>query len=215
MKAGNLDAAISSPPFGRQNEGGGLSKLMRGEETDYKDTTGTQRQNEKSLPGYMGQGMTLGNLAGMDAAVSSPPYETEQVHNRQPEHFPQKSAYYGTNEHNLGNSENFWTAARAIVDQVHSLLKPGGHSVWVLKAFVKDKKIVDFPGQWQAMCEAAGFQTVHIHRAWLVEEKGTQLDFGGNGHTKRIERKSFFRRLAEKKGSPRIDYEIVLCMIKP
>jgi hypothetical protein len=29
------------------------------------------------------------------------------------------------------------------------------------------------------------------------------------------ERKSFFRRLAESKGSPPIDYETVLCMRKP
>lgn len=30
----------------------------------------------------------------------------------------------------------------------------------------------------------------------------------------RKERKSFFRRLAEKKGSPRIDWEDILCMEK-
>ena len=34
------------------------------------------------------------------------------------------------------------------------------------------------------------------------------------GHTiiKKKERKSFFRRLAESKGSPPIDYEVVLCI---
>lgn len=34
-------------------------------------------------------------------------------------------------------------------------------------------------------------------------------------HVQRTERKSFFRRLAEKKGSPRIDHETVLVMRKP
>jgi hypothetical protein len=33
--------------------------------------------------------------------------------------------------------------------------------------------------------------------------------------TEKKERKSFFRRLAEKKGSPEINYEVVLCTRKP
>jgi len=36
----------------------------------------------------------------------------------------------------------------------------------------------------------------------------------GHKIVKRKERKSFFRRLAESKGSPRIDHETVLCMVK-
>jgi hypothetical protein len=85
----------------------------------------------------------------------------------------------------------------------------------VVKSFVKNKQIVDFPGQWQALCEAVGFTTLHYHRAWLVEDRGTQIDFMGNPITRTVERKSFFRRLAEKNGSPHIDYEVVLCMVKP
>jgi hypothetical protein len=49
----------------------------------------------------------------------------------------------------------------------------------------------------------------------LVEEKGTQMDMFGNAITKTVERKSFFRRLAEAKGSPRIDWEDVICQVKP
>ena len=73
----------------------------------------------------------------------------------------------------------------------------GGVVVWVLKSFVKSGKLVDFPHQWQAVCEAAGFETVHIHHAMLVKTKGTQIDMDGKHHTKTIERKSFFRRLSE------------------
>ena len=91
---------------------------------------------------------------------------------------------------------------------------PGGYAMWVVKAFVKNKQIVDFPGQWRELCEACGFTTLHEHRAWLVEDRGTQIDLFGQAHTKTIERKSFFRRLAEKNGSPRIDYEIVICQQK-
>jgi len=124
---------------------------------------------------------------------------------------------YNPSAGNLGAEERdtFWTAARTIVEQTYQVLKPGGHAVFVVKAFVRNKARVDFPGQWRQLCEAVGFVTLHEHRAWLVEERGTQIDLFGNHHTKTVERKSFFRRLAESKGSPRIDWETVYCMVKP
>ena len=48
----------------------------------------------------------------------------------------------------------------------------------------------------------------------LVEDNGTQLGFFEDDHLV-TERKSFFRRLAESKGSPPIDWETVWCMKKP
>jgi hypothetical protein len=48
-------------------------------------------------------------------------------------------------------------------------------------------------------------------RASLVKEWTEQCLFSGKT-TKQKSRKSFFRRLAEKKGSPRIDAEDVLVM---
>ena len=44
--------------------------------------------------------------------------------------------------------------------------------------------------------------------------RGVELEPRFVGKEKRRESKSFFRRLAENKGSPRIDYEVVLCMEK-
>jgi hypothetical protein len=47
------------------------------------------------------------------------------------------------------------------------------------------------------------------------DNSGQYLDIWGDGRaTKTKERKSFFRRLAEKKGSPRIDWEEVLFVHK-
>lgn len=112
------------------------------------------------------------------------------------------------------HAETFWEAARLVVSQTYALLRPGAHAIWVVKSYVREKKIVDFPGQWQAMCESVGFVTLHIHHAMLVEEHGTQETLFGEATTYQTEKKSFFRRLAEKKGSPRIDYEVVLCMQK-
>jgi hypothetical protein len=110
--------------------------------------------------------------------------------------------------------DDFWSAARQIVEQVYQVLAPGGHAVWVLKDFVKGGKRVPFCGQWRQLCEAAGFETLHEHHAMLVRHKGTSLTLEGKRVEHITESKSFFRRLAEKKGSPRIDYEVVLCTEK-
>lgn len=52
-----------------------------------------------------------------------------------------------------------------------------------------------------------------MHHAMLVNETTENGLFGEM--TEKKERKSFFRRLAESKGSPPIDYEVILCMSKP
>lgn len=224
MPASDFDAAISSPPFGAAQTGGGINVNGYHNEEMRKgifDLVGQRSYTPEN------QGTTPGNLASLpyDAAVSSPPFE--KVQGFQDKEFsdrwgPKQSrtvepAGYGSTPGNMGNStgDTFWSAARAIVDQVYSILKPGGVAIWVCKRFVKDKAIVEFSQQWARMCEAAGFQVVHWHRAWLVEEKGTQYDLFGNGHHKTTARKSFFRRLAEKRGSPAIDWEDVICMRKP
>ena len=88
----------------------------------------------------------------------------------------------------------------------------GGMAIWVVKAFVRKGRIVDFPGDWRRLCESQGFVTVCEHHAMLVKETKHNGLFEEITETK--ERKSFFRRLAEKKGSPKIDYEVVLCSEK-
>jgi hypothetical protein len=50
----------------------------------------------------------------------------------------------------------------------------------------------------------------------LVQESEPQHSLLGDGpKRKRREKKSFFRRLAEKKGSPKIDWETIVCLVKP
>jgi len=64
-------------------------------------------------------------------------------------------------------------AARAIVEQVYLALAPGGHAVWVVKNYVKNKQIVPFSDQWRALCEAVGFVTLHEHHAIWCTTKHT------------------------------------------
>jgi hypothetical protein len=83
----------------------------------------------------------------------------------------------------------------------------------VVKDFVRKGQRVDFTGDWRRLCESVGFETVCVHHAMLVKETKMKTLFG-HTHTERTERKSFFRRLAEAKGCPPINYEVVICMQK-
>ena len=117
---------------------------------------------------------------------------------------------------NLGNQsgDTFWSAARIILENCFALLRPGAHAIWVLGPYVRKGQLVDFPDQWRQLCEAVGFKTLHVHRCPKVETYGTQRNTAGGDETDTVERVSFFRRLANRKGGARVDYEQVLCMVK-
>jgi hypothetical protein len=238
MKEGDLNLAISSPPYidsvNAGDHGIGWSKAdvkakgnrQRGEHCKHGQRF-RERLNYGSAKGQLGA-MPEGQLC-----VTSPPYEgsvsnpltdptanirkaAESGHTfesmGQPGGQMRYPFKYSSEVDNLGNQkgETFWSASRQIIEQLHQVIIPGGHAVFVVKAFVRDKQIVDFPGQWAQLCEAVGFRLLHHHRASLVEHSGTQGGFDEDKEI-RVERKSFFRRLAESKGSPRIDHESVLC----
>jgi len=217
---------ISSPPYAGSEQSRDADFTLRSTDVNPSE----RRLDTRSyFPAEMD---TPGNLAAMDACVSSPPYEGNDLGGdsqrrlsgsysaEENKDLHKGKGFHGTYGAALGQlaierAETFWSAARQVVEQVYDCLVPGGHAIWVLKAYVRDKEVVDFPGQWQAMCESCGFVTEHIHKAWMVEERGVQLDLFGNEHEQRTERKSFFRRLYESKyPENRIDYEIVLCMSK-
>ncbi len=122
---------------------------------------------------------------------------------------------YGSTKGQVGamEGETFWSAARLIVQECFAILREGGIAVWVCKDFIRKGKRVPFSDDWQRLCEACGFVLVERIQASLVKEDSHPSLFGGND-VKITERKSFFRRLAEKKGSPRIDHEDVIVMRK-
>lgn len=168
--------------------------------------------------------------AQADVIVSSPPYadeitgkhgETETAADSRAKRRTQGgrpglfSHEYGDSEGQIGNSsgETFWTAAKQIVSQVAAILKPGGVAVWVCKNFVRKGVIVEFSDDWRKLNEACGLELVEWIKASLVKEDRAPDLFGGES-VKTTERKSFFRRLADKKGSPRIDHEDVLVLRK-
>jgi hypothetical protein len=224
LPEGDFCAAISSPPY--------VESLA----SDDPDKRGgllhdPKRRNDKTLtaeygtaPGQLGA-MPAGEFA--DAVVSSPPYEGSIKRPSGIDMEKVKSRYgsncqgaihenYGTTPGQLGQEagDTFWAAARAIVAQTYQVLRPGAVAIWVTKSFVRNKQRVDFPGQWLQLCQSCGFEPLEWTRAWLVEDNGTQRGLFGNDERLIKERKSFFRRLAEKKGSPSIDYEVVIIVRK-
>jgi DNA modification methylase len=183
-------------------------------------------------------GQSPGQLGSMkegqfDAVVSSPPYENAisssghgldlSKSNCKHDRLKHKnisldglSGSYSDDLNNLGNTsgDTFWQASKEIVQGCYDLLKPGGHAIWVTKNYINNKQIVPFSDRWATLCESVGFKIVCWHQASLIQDHGTKGNLFGEDEKIITERKSFFRRLAEKKGSPRIDFEDVICMVK-
>ena len=232
-----FSAAISSPPFGTTvlHDGGPVQQQGGELHSDYGATEGQLANMEE---GSLEEAIS-GQPSAISAAVSSPPFVGVGVENDGRKEILQKgfnasgaegsrpnqvgdykkNSYtdsYGVTEGQLGNetTDDFWLAARQIVDQVYQALEPGGKAVWVCKDFVKNKERVPFSNQWRQLCEAVGFVTLHEHHAMLVNHKSTSITLEGEHVENKVASKSFFRRLAEKNGSPKIDWETIWCMEK-
>ena len=222
MPEGKFSAVVSSPPYAAIAAGAGGLNTLPG-----KDGQQSGRSSDSASQGAdQHYGESAGQLSAMAegdvaAVISSPPFQGCEP--CQDDKFrlndgrtkpPQDQGGYGTNPSNIGNQsgDTFWQAAREIVAQCHAILKPGGYAIWVCKDFVRKGKRVPFSDQWQALCEAQGFRLVCRHRAMLVAHYGEQDDMLGATKQLTTARKSFFRRLAEAKGSPAIDWEDVICL---
>lgn len=227
MKEGDIDLVVSSPPYIEVNCKKEFSQeFLVGQRKSHPGRS--DKALKKMMDKWDGLPESPGQLGSMkegsfDMCVSSPPYEdivktgegTGATTKNRPNPRSSSQAYYSKSDKNLGNSsgDTFWSASKEIVQGCYDLLKPNGHAIWVTKRYVKAGKIVEFSDRWLALCESVGFKLVCRHQALLVKEHGTQTTIHGDEKIT-TERKSFFRRLAESKGSPRIDFEDVLCLIK-
>lgn len=119
---------------------------------------------------------------------------------------------------NLGDEANvqretYWQAVATVYQQCYLAIRSGGHLCCVVKDYVKNRTRVSLCDQTMRLLESIGFQPVERIRCWLVKEMKEAGLFGEM--TSKKERKSFFRRLAESKGSPRIDWEEILIVRRP
>ena len=225
MRDKDFDLVVSSPLYVDSIRGNG-----NGIDFEKIKDGGTNRTAAREAIGT-GYGESPAQLAAMpegrfDITVSSPPFENSLNDNPSTQILAGsggrmgascKGDNYGQTDGQLGRiiGATFWSAAREIVEQCFLALKPGGHAIWVCKNFVRKGKIVEFSQQWARLCEAVGFELVCWHQASLVEVGASQLNVHGKDTVKIKSRKSFFRRLAEKNGSPEINHEDVICFVKP
>lgn len=226
MAVGDVDAVVGSPPFAANGSNEGHTSKRNFQYTGDHNYTGNRcsvtRYECPDSPGQLGA-MPSGTV---ESIVTSPPYSERHAYadearnEARAEKLKANGQIGGTRglhkpagEHpdNLAQlGETFWSAARDIVAECYAILKPGGWSAWVCKDFVRNKARVPFCDDWCKLLESQGFiVTTRVH-AMLVKETREPDLFGGDDHVTTTERKSFFRRLAEKKGSPRIDYEEVI-----
>lgn len=225
----SFDSAISSPPYaearidGKGDEG---SSGLRNPDGSY--LRGSEGWEARKAMGnrYGNQDGNLGNIPenNFDGSLSSPPFE-DVTSDRPSESIvagglkmgaSSMGNGYGSTEGNIGeiSGDDFWMASRKILENLLNVLKPGAYAAFIVKRYVKGRKIEPFPAKWAMLCQAVGFEIVEWHRAWVIEEKGAQYDIFGNLNRKTVQRKSFFRLLAEKKGSPPIDFEEVVIVRK-
>lgn len=146
--------------------------------------------------GYKGQGQTAGQLGSMRPGIH------------------EEAVRAVRDQKNLGNlsEATYWSSCADIYRQCLAILLKGGHIVLILKSHVRNKKIVDLPGQTAELLQAIGFRLLHVHEVMFSTKEGQLRLDGGED---RRSWKSFFRRLTEKRGSPPINYEVVLCLEKP
>lgn len=228
LKAGSIDAVCTSPPYAEsiQSQAHGIDWAKAGPATGNRKRGDGCKQGETfdSHLNYSADPSNIGNLRSGDVAavVTSPPWE-ESVgtkdqsfwdnHNDRQKNWKgatRQTADYGQTEGQLGQAsgDTYWQAVADVYRECWEILKPGGVIVIVVKSYVKKGRRVPLPMQTLKLLISLGFEPVERIKASLVKEEIHNGLFG-EFKTKK-ERKSFFRRLAEKKGSPRIDWEEVL-----
>jgi DNA modification methylase len=222
---GSIDAVITSPPYADTPLTGERNFKSRFQ-PDEKSAAANAREGYGKTPGQ------ISNLSGqfVDAVVTSPPYEGIRqdgagINADASSASPTFGSYSEgqtdqwrtqRDQVNIGNQagETYWQAMHQVYRQCGLAMKPGGVMAVVVKDYVKDKQRVPLCDQTLRLLVHLGFEPVVRVHAMLVKETRSDCLFGGPEHVKRTERKSFFRRLAEKKGSPRIDWEEVLVVRK-
>lgn len=224
---GDVDAVVTSPPYAESIKGEHGETETAAESRNKRSTPGGSLGQSQRHGGYGGKG-NIGNLRSgtLDGCVTSPPYGMgdsagpESLNRRTDPSAAAMVACQGwasggqVSEGNLAceKDDTYWQACAAVYQQVHQALKPGGVFVLVVKSYVKKGKRVPLPDQTAELLERLGFEPLERIRAWLVKEE-THAGLFGDVTVKK-ERKSFFRRLAEKKGSPPIDWEEVIVVRK-
>lgn len=186
LSGGSVEAVVTSPPWESNCEG-----VMKA--SKFKDPEAFAKAQS-----------TKGSGCSVGAKLKSMKLDEERD-------------TYGQTEGSIGNTqkETYWQAMKDVYASVFQAIKPGGVLACVVKDYVKEKQRVCLCDDTCKLLEHVGFTITERIHAMLVKETREADMFEGETVQKK-ERKSFFRRLHEKKpGAVKIDWEEVLIARKP
>ena len=216
LPAGNVDAVVTSPPFS-------IEQPCQSQSLAKKDYYAFTRGRGTKLDQSMRSEDNIAKLKHgvVDAVLTSPPYENSMSQGNKPEGYDYtryggggqlaSGQKYGDAAGQIGREagETYWQAMKAVYGQCLAAIRPGGVMAVNVKDYVRDKHRVSLCDQTARLLTHLGFDVFLCCRAMLVEVTEARNLFGEVVRTEK-KKVSFFRRLAEKKGSPRIDWEEVL-----
>ena len=186
LREGKIDVVVTSPPWEENSAGGVGANRLKDPEKFAIEMSRRQR-------GHYGSPEARKKQFARDAR-------------RQ----------YGDSEGQIGkeNGETYWQAMLQVYSACFRSIKPTGIIAVVVKDYVKNKQRVPLCDDTARLLEHIGFRIVERAHAMLVNETRHGDLFTGEDVQKKS-RKSFFRRLAEKKGSPEINFEEVIFARRP
>lgn len=193
LPKGTVDAVITSPPWMKNHAGHISAKQL-------KD------------PAKFAEEMSRRSGTGKNHGA------TPEARARQFERDREKE--YGNSEGQIGTEkgETYWQSVAKVYASCFRAIRPGGSMVIVVKDFVRKRKIVPLCADTHRLLESVGFRTENIFHAMLVDQH-VDAHPGLFEETDKVVttkvRKSFWARTAEAKGSPPINHETVLWMVKP
>lgn len=236
------DAVVSSPPYA--NDAHGHISEKREMELPPGDRCGAALRNMQGYGKGTPQIGNLKDPAGnIDAVLSSPPYGGTHIAegDDHTEASKGRARWIGRTGHKMagkgkwgyqygrdsegqlanlpdvpGTGDTYLSAMLQVYREVFCVVKPSGVMALVLKNPVKNGKIRRLDEDTIKLCEAVGFKLVERVRAMLREDLGEQMGLNGESTPIRRERKSFFKRLHEKKWPElAVNHEDVLFFQKP
>jgi len=239
LHAGPVDAVITSPPFADSIRGMATCQT----DVDKSDRKCGPNSQQALRNDYGSEAGQIGRLKSepLDAVVTSPPWEKNSEGGRAAGKFKSPAAAfkskrghgasdaavlaqaardekktYGDSLGQIGQekAETYWSAMHQVYAACFRAIRPGGVLVAVLKDYVKGGKRVPLCDDTARLLEHCGFTVIERIHAMLVKVTEHNDLFNGATRTKKS-RKSFFRRLAEKNGSPEINFEEIIIAKKP
>lgn len=243
LPCGELAAVLSSPPYSDSLRGGDKDGIDWDKAIEAGRDRGKHEKGSSASGDYPKSPGQIGALKAGDlqAVVSSPPWQENCEGGRPASKFPahkqilnnnrghgasdaavlaqaarDEQKVYGDSPGQIGreNGESYWQAMALVYAACFRDIRPEGVLVLVTKDYVKNRKRVPLSDDTVTLCEHTGFKLMERARAMLVSETRHADLFDGED-VKTKSRKSFFRRLAEKNGSPSIDWEDVLVFRRP